>query len=642
MKYKRLCVGLNDSGQLVPKNEVNLRIKDYSKDHYISLFDYNEDHLADFIEKGSVAGVTDVTTNVLIWDFDNIADLEKSRADAVELCSRLASHGIKADEMVAAFSGKKGFTVEVHSTTELAPGEVKRICLNLGHGLQTLDNQIYNASRIIRVYFTKHQDSGLYKIPLTINELAELPLDTIKAMAEKSESNVEHFAQDVEVPPAILALKDKDAEVVVEADNEVHDLDMSLKPKHLPACKYAIMNGIFRPGNRSQALMALAAHFKAQGYPKEVNYRLLKGARELNERRHPSTEGSDTANKEYIWNNIIEQVYSPNWKGATYACKDHAFLQQSCPVKGTSKCGINKKEPIVTIGEVSSVFRNYATNIDKNTISLGISVIDKQIRLQSNSHAVIAGSSGSGKTGLVLNILNNTSQAGLRSVFFSMDMSAALIYQKLAHKVSGLDDKKLYAMYQQKREKEIAVIDKNIAEAYKNVLFDFRSGVSIDDLRENVLRLKEQQGDSMKLVVLDFINRLRGPYADETSNLAYIAPRLADLANESETLVISLAQTSRAKGGPGVVLTDSRIAKGSSAIEESASVLLGVYREGYNTDQDKFLTIAALKTRMGKEFVQPLYWNGLTGEIRELSTEEDFELNQLQERKKNEKASNYD
>jgi replicative DNA helicase len=304
---------------------------------------------------------------------------------------------------------------------------------------------------------------------------------------------------------------------------------------------------------------------------------------------------------------------------------------------------VNRKEPIVSIGEVSNVFRNYATNIDKNTVKLGIDSIDKQIRLQSNSHVVIAGCSGSGKTTVVLNILNNTSQSGLKSVFFSMDMGAQLIYQKLAHKVSGLNDKQLYTMYQQKREKEIAAIDNTIADNYKNVLFDFRAGVSIDDLRENVLRLKDQHGDSLKLVVSDFINRIRGPYAEETSNLAYIAPRLADLANESETLIISLAQTARSKGGPAQPLQDSRIAKGSSAIEESASVLLGIYRNGYNTDQDKFLTIAALKTRMGKEFVQPLYWNGLTGEIRDLNSDEEFELDRLEEaKKKDEKTSSYD
>lgn len=641
MKYKRLCVGLSDHGKLLPKNEVMLSVKEYSKDYYISLFDYTEEHYKTFQANPTVAGITDVTTNVLLFDFDNESDLEKSRADAVELCSRLAGHGIKADEMAIAFSGHKGFTIEIHTSAELAPAEIKRICLNLGHGLETLDGQIYNASRIVRVYFTKHQKSGLYKIPLTLNELSELPLETIKQMAKDGQSNVEHMAQDVLLPGSILNLKTKDVEVITDTTNEISDLDLSAKPKHMPSCKYAILHGIFKPGNRSQALMALAAHFKSQGYPKEVTYRLLKGARELNERRYPSTESSDTANKDYIWNNIIEQVYGPNWKGATYACKDHTFLQQSCPVKGTSKCGINKREPVVSISDVSSIFTNYARNIDKNTIKTGIKPIDEQLRLQSNSHVVIAGCSGAGKTTLVLNILNNLSLAGSKALFGSMDMGSPLVYQKLAHKVSGLNDKQLYELYKNGSSR-VAEIDKAIADNYRNVFFDFRSGVDFEELRENLLSLKEKHPDTLKLAVYDFINRIRGPYSDETANLAYIAPRLADLANETDTLIISLAQIARAKGGPSTVLQDSRVSKGSSAIEESASAVLGIWRPAYNTDQDKFLTIAALKTRMGKEFVQPLYWNGLTGEIRELNAEEEFELDQLEERKKNEKANSYD
>lgn len=642
MKFKRLCVGLNDPGKLLPKDEVHDHVTEADKDYYVSLFDYTEEHLARFKDTGSVAGIVDVDTNTLVFDFDSETDVQKAKTDALELCSRLAANGLHPDDAAIFFSGKKGFTIEIVTQHTFTPSEVKKLCLNLGKGLTTLDTQIYNASRIIRIPFTKHPKSGLYKIALTLDELSNLSMEQIKAYAAEGASSVESMPAPVVLPGSIVALKDKETNPVFDLPSEdLPDLDLSAKPKNMPACKFALLHGYFKPGQRSQALMALAAHFKAQGYPKEVTYRLLKGARELNEARYPSSKDSDTANKEYIWNNIIEQVYSPNWKGATYACKDHAFLQENCPVRGTSKCGVNKKEPVVSISDVSSIFTSYAKNIDKNTIKCGIAPIDDQLRLQANSHVVIAGCSGAGKTTLVLNILNHLSLTGSKALFGSMDMGSPLVYQKLAHKVTGLDDKRLYELYKNNSPK-VAQIDKDIAENYKNVFFDFRSGVDFEELRENLLRLKDKHPDTLKLAVYDFINRIRGPYSDETANLSYIAPRLADLANETDTLVISLAQIARAKGGPATVLQDSRVAKGSSAIEESASAVLGIWRPGYNTDQDKFLTIAALKTRMGKEFVQPLYWNGLTGEIRELSPDEEFELEQLEESKKDEKASSYD
>jgi replicative DNA helicase len=140
----------------------------------------------------------------------------------------------------------------------------------------------------------------------------------------------------------------------------------------------------------------------------------------------------------------------------------------------------------------------------------------------------------------------------------------------------------------------------------------------------------------MKLAVYDFINLIGGPYSDETANLAYIAPKLKDLANEAEVLIISLAQVARAKGGPNTPLKDSRVAKGSSAIEESATVVMGVWREGYNTEQDDFITLAGLKMRMGREFKLDLHWNGANSEIREMNPMEVQRLDEFRAAKESE------
>jgi hypothetical protein len=214
------------------------------------------------------------------------------------------------------------------------------------------------------------------------------------------------------------------------------------------------------------------------------------------------------------------------------------------------------------------------------------------------------------------------------------------VFQKLAQKVTGLSDTKLYEIYQKGDKARMQEIKDRISQEYEHVLFDFRSGVDMSELRENLLDLKDKHGSDLKLVVYDYINRIRGPYTDETANLAYIAPRLADLANESETLIISLAQIARSKGGPSTPLKDSRIAKGSSAIEESATVLFGMWRPGYNRGlEDKYLRLAALKTRMGKEFSVGLGWKGLTSEIYALSPDEALALQFLEDQSKEEQDS---
>ncbi len=630
-KYVRLCKGLDDKGRLVPKSEVFEYIDDPSKDWYISLYSYNDQHYAKFQEIGSVAGITDVKTERLVWDFDG-ADLADARNDVVELTGRLIAQGLTTDQINIFFSGNKGFSVEIETTSEFSPAEFKNITRNLSKELETRDSKIVNASRIFRVPNTVHASSGLYKRPLTLTEVTELSIPNIRELAKNPG---DYEVQQVQLPKVITATADQESEVKPEYNPEMlAELDMSLKPKNMPACKYAIQSGFAPKGARSSAFQALAAHYKAQGLHKDAIYGLLKSVARVTYQRDPA---AGLFPKEEIWNNVLGPVFSPTWKGGTYACKDHEFLQQVCPVRGSRQCGIGKKEPLVKIEGVSSTFNTYATNVDKNTVKTGIIPLDKKLRMMTKSHVVIAGTSGSGKTSLALNILANTSDSGVKSIFASMDMPDVLVFQKIAQRVKGYTDAQIYEMYKTKSPK-IKELEDAIGRAYKNVSFDFRRGISLDELRTNLLDAKYKAGDDLKLVVYDYLNKISGPFSDENANMAYIAPKLADLADESETLIITLAQVGRAKGGPGTPLLDSRVAKGSSAIEESATSLLGVWREGYNTDSDKFITVAGLKMRMGQEFKLDLRFQGSTSLIAELSGEEQDELDILRERNKETKG----
>lgn len=636
VNYVRVTKGLSDFGRLVPETELSKVVQDYNKDYYRSVYRYNEEQYREFQKTKSVGGIFDVTTPSVVFDFDSKDNLEQARKDTVELISRLIGLGITKDQILVSYSGSKGFSVELETIHTFNPNQLKTLANNLAKGLITLDNKVYNASRIFRMPYTKHPATGLFKLPISVEQLTELNVDQIKDLAKDINNAADPATGGVTLPNAILAMIQETKQEEFKDVSDLGDIDYTLKPKAMPACKFKILNGGFPPGNRNNALMALAAHYKAQGVPKEINYRILKGAAELQGKRF----NQEPYNKTEIWSKIISVIYGLHWKGATYSCAEHQWLKDICPNKGN--CSSKGKREFVTIDAVSDVFASYAANIDQNTIKTGIQSIDDNIRLQTHSHVVIAGCSGSGKTSTILNILNNASKAGLKSVMGSMDMGAPLIYQKLAQKVTGFSDKKLYELFKSGDKKKIKELQDKIMAEYQNVFFDFRSGVEIGELRENLLAMKEKHGSDLKLVVYDFINRIRGPYSDETANLSYIAPKLSDLANETETLIISLAQIARAKGGPATPLMDSRVAKGSSAIEESATVLFGIWRPGYNQgDSDKFLRVSALKTRMGKEFSVGLGWNGLTGNIRELTKDEQLDLEFIETKDEEEKKDGW-
>jgi hypothetical protein len=87
-------------------------------------------------------------------------------------------------------------------------------------------------------------------------------------------------------------------------------------------------------------------------------------------------------------------------------------------------------------------------------------------------------------------------------------------------------------------------------------------------------------------------------------------------------------------------------AKGSSSIAQACTAILTLHRPGYSSrtpETDRYFSIDCVKNRSGKLFSADLFWDGLTGNIRELEEVEADELKELRERKKaarNESDSN--
>src|SRR5574343_471490 len=184
MNYIRLCKGIADKGKLIPVTDNIYNGVDLNKDYYVSAFLYDEEHYNKFKKEGTVSGITNTVTSKLYWDFDSESNLDQAKTDALELCDRLFKKGFSKSEVSLFFSGKKGFQVEVNFKKEtFTPTEVKNICLSLGKNLTTLDRQIYNSNRILRLPLTKHQDTGLYKIPLDPDDIIEADVSAIKEAA---------------------------------------------------------------------------------------------------------------------------------------------------------------------------------------------------------------------------------------------------------------------------------------------------------------------------------------------------------------------------------------------------------------------------------------------------------------------------
>ena len=632
LNYVRLSKGLADKGKLIPFTELgNLEI-DHSKDYYRSVYRYNDGHFKKFQEAKTIAGITDVTTNSLIFDFDSKDDLEAARQDTLALVTKLMEAGLKEDEFMVCFSGNKGFSVELDTAHSFTPEQHKKLASELAKGLTTFDPKVYNASRVFRMAYTRHPVTKLYKIPLSVSQLSELSTEAIRDMAKDLNNAGDPSVLDVVLPNSLLDLI-KDAAPVEEAPHEMGELpqdfrtlDFTACHKSMPKCKYSLLHGFFKPGNRNHALMALAAHYKSHGTPKEVTYRILKGAAELQSRRY----NQDPFDSDEIWNNIIQVVYGPNWKGATYSCKDHEFLKEVCPNNG--QCS-GKKEQFTDVTEMAQSFVDFSTNLEKNLIKTGLKSLDDRLMLLTSTSVGLLGAPGSGKTSVALKILANAKEDGANGLFFSLDMGKPIVFAKMAMNVSGLDDRQLIEVFKtnpKKREE----ISRLVKEKYGTFPISFKSGQSIADAKEAIIAQQEKTGNKVKLVVFDYLELISGPYSDATANSAYISAQLKDLSTDLETCVMTLVQPQKSAGDASVPLESMRKIKGASALEQNFRTILSVHREGFspsNPENDKFMTINCLKNTLGGLFSLDYRWSGAKGELYEMSSEDRVELEYLRE-----------
>lgn len=635
MYYKRLVKGLNAKGSLISyEDNYYSHIKDTSQDWYLSLFEYNQEQYQLFQSTGSVAGIKEVTTETLIWDFDAEDNVEQAQKDCLELITRLKKFGLNNDQMVVAFSGNKGFHTTVYIDKRITIPQFKAITFHFAKDLSSFDDTINIPTQLIRISGTKHPKSGLYKIDLLVDQLS-CGLDAIK----KEAITPGNIILPIPIILDIDQFKPRTPPVEVKSIKiSPLNIDFIRKVKGWSNCKWAILNGYQMVDHeRNEKLLCVIATAKSLHYPKDIAYYHAKAAYERGVENYGATKKEDW--KTSIWAQV-EHVYSSHWNGGSYSCKDgHTpWLSDLCSSLKLNACQAHTSD-VVTSTEVFSLFRTYAENFDDNVLATGIGDLDKECNFLVGTSVGILAPPGVGKTSLCLKMLHHNSQQGIHSIFFSYDMFHATVYLRLIQKHFGLTQEHIFNYF--KTSPNIVEKWKDlIAKEYQNVKFCFKSGQTCDDLYETICDIKNS-GVNLKLVMVDYNELLNSGVSDPTQSSALVAQRLRQISNDTETCVVTLLQPAKVVANPAEEIRTYQGAKGSGAIAQSLSMMLSLSRPGFNPrkqENDRFITINCLKNRQGPLFTIDQGWNGLTGEICGLSLDDQEMLKQIRMENAAEKA----
>ena len=238
--------------------------------------------------------------------------------------------------------------------------------------------------------------------------------------------------------------------------------------------------------------------------------------------------------------------------------------------------------------------------------------------LRAGDLVILAARPGVGKTSFALNLAVNAAKAGTSVAFFSLEMSASQLMQRILCAEARVSLSKIRGGFIAEGDWG-AIADASNALSKLDMYIDDSPGLSILEARAKARReLRHAQGNG--LIIVDYLQLMQPPQTRRDGNRAVevgeISRGLKILAKEMGMPVIALSQLSRAvemRGKKRPMLSDLRE---SGSIEQDADIVMFIDRsmneeEGESDDRPDWGTaeLIVAKHRNGPTRDIPLAFN---------------------------------
>jgi KaiC/GvpD/RAD55 family RecA-like ATPase len=195
---------------------------------------------------------------------------------------------------------------------------------------------------------------------------------------------------------------------------------------------------------------------------------------------------------------------------------------------------------------------------------------------------VIMGETGKGKTVVAQNIA--VKMKNIPTYMFQLEVQRSKILKRFLAVSNRLDVNK------------IKITGETASDLYfaDNIYVCCSPGLTTDEIERRIVRAALLMGEKPKIVIIDYIQLIKG-MGKRYEVMSKAAEELKRIAKATETVIIVISQIGRReeKDKP-IGLYD---AKDSGSIENSAELVLGVYRD---PEQDLHIYIEALKNTNGQ------------------------------------------
>lgn len=204
---------------------------------------------------------------------------------------------------------------------------------------------------------------------------------------------------------------------------------------------------------------------------------------------------------------------------------------------------------------------------------------------------ILAARPGQGKTTLALQIAHHVAKIGKPVAFFSLEMSAEQIANRLMVGLGKFNNQAIRQRSLQPAEWDAGF---DITRQLQDIplAIDDQAGITTTQIRARARRLKVEKRD-LGLIVIDYLQLLADmpPYrgASRAEQVGMMARRCKQLARELETPVLLLSQLNRSIEGRADKKPTLADLRESGEIEQVADVVIFIYRPDEHSDVRELL-----------------------------------------------------
>lgn len=438
------------------------------------------------------------------------------------------------------FSGT-GYHVSIPNIFDFEPGkDLPRIVkATLNKYFPEVDD-IYDGARLLRVGYTVNTKSGLYKTPLSLEELNHLSADDIEEMAKTIRQGFK-FVKEDDYP--------KFKPYIVKPTETVEKIKAS-ESTRVVTCMQKCYDQGEEKGSRHIRILRMVSAFRRAGVPQSGVELLM---REYAKSMEP-----------YEVKRLVNDSFEA---GYPFSCKDKV-MREFCDPKCLFYKEKNYSPEILTAGDMEKSYVDFIRgDFEDSSIDLSDFYDMRPYKMYPKEFIVVEGDTGLGKTAWVQNIA--TYAHWMPSLYLSLEVGQELLYRRFIQIKHNMTKEAVENHYRQ----------------FNNTLSHGIDHIRVLTVPPDISTIERIIIEAnVKLVVIDTIEDII--VQGKQDPLDEIGKNLKRIANRLNLIIIGVHHISKhaaqdEKGASKSLTVHS--GKGASAVEQKADKVIGI--EG-NRDKD--------------------------------------------------------